>query len=191
SGNVEALSLPQESDSTYNKFATLESSFLTAWFKGNMLERMKAWPSTTSVITPLYLAKRSQLYLPQFKWYTDMRPTSPEDVFVIPESMVALMAEPVETKKRNLREMLSSTRRPAVTENSGEATETPIEETAVINDTNNLKDINDSNDFKDFKDIKDIKDIKDSKDLKDLKDFNDTKDSKDLKVTKDDTKEKK
>lgn len=107
SGNVQAISLPQEADSTYNKYASLETSFLTAWFNGNQLERMKAWPSSTSVITPLYLAKRSELYLPQFKWYTDMRPLSPEDVFVIPQAMIDLMTEPVESTKRSLKQMLS------------------------------------------------------------------------------------
>lgn len=170
SGNVEALSLPQEADSTYNKFATLESSFLTAWFKGNMLERMKAWPSTTSVITPLYLAKRSQLYLSQFKWYTDMRPTSPEDVFDIPEAMIALMAEPVESKKRNLREMLSTTKRPAAVEApTGETEEMAASENTVVNDSK--EDVNDINDIKDVKDLKDVKDVKDVKE-EGSKDFN-------------------
>ncbi|MDE6643665.1 MAG: hypothetical protein K2K27_06160 [Muribaculaceae bacterium] len=165
SGNVEALSLPQEADSTYNKFATLESSFLTAWFKGNMLERMKAWPATTSVITPLYLAKRSQLYLPQFKWYTDMRPTSPEDVFNIPESMVALMAEPVESKKRNLHEMLSTSRREAAAQAQAPqpSNEAPI-------DAPNEAPVEDVKDLKDSKALKDLNE-KPQEDPKDLKDF--------------------
>ncbi len=95
SGNVEAVSFPEEADSTYNKFATLESSFLSALFKGRALERMKTWPESSSVITPLYLAKRADLYLKQFNWYPTLRPTSPEDVFVITEEFINLMKEPV------------------------------------------------------------------------------------------------
>lgn len=94
SGNVEAISLPMENDSTYNKMATLETSFMIANFAGNALERIKTWPETTSTIVPLYLAKRAQLYLPQFKWYAPLRPTSPEDVFIISEEFIELMKEP-------------------------------------------------------------------------------------------------
>ncbi|MDE6266986.1 MAG: hypothetical protein K2M07_06540 [Muribaculaceae bacterium] len=94
SGNVEAISLPMENDSTYNKMATLETSFMVAHFAGNALERIKTWPETTSTIVPLYLAKRAQLYLPQFKWYAPLRPTGPEDVFIISEEFLELMKEP-------------------------------------------------------------------------------------------------
>lgn len=100
SGNVEAISLPQESDSTYNKSATLESSFLTAWFHGQTLEKMKTWPESKSVITPLYLSKRSDLYLKQFKWYPELRPTSPEDVFVISQKMIDFINEPETVSRR-------------------------------------------------------------------------------------------
>ena len=93
-GNVQAISLPMENDSTYNKMATLETSFLVANFNGNALERMKTWSESTSSIVPLYLAKRSQLYLPQFKWYEPLRPLSPLDVFVISQEFIDLMNEP-------------------------------------------------------------------------------------------------
>lgn len=94
SGNVEAISLPQENDSTYNKMATLETSFMIANFKGNAMERVKTWPESTSSIVPLYLAKRAQLYLKQFRWYEDLRPLSPADVFIISEKFIELMNEP-------------------------------------------------------------------------------------------------
>ena len=44
SGNVQAIMLPQENDSTYNKIANIESSFLAADFKKQTIERMKMWP---------------------------------------------------------------------------------------------------------------------------------------------------
>ena len=70
---------------------SVESSFLTATFKDNNVQRMKMWPETKGVATPLYLAKRSMLLLPKFQWFGPLRPTSPEDVFVIPKEMEELM----------------------------------------------------------------------------------------------------
>lgn len=92
-GNVEAIMLPMENDSTFNKIVNVESSFMTAWFEGNNILKAKMWPETSGTVTPLYLAKKSLFYLPKFKWYTDMRPVSPEDVMHVPESMEQLMAD--------------------------------------------------------------------------------------------------
>ena len=66
SGNVQAIMLPQENDSTYNKIANLESSYMAADFLNQELRRMKLWPETSGTMTPLYLAKKQLYYLPQF-----------------------------------------------------------------------------------------------------------------------------
>ncbi len=94
SGNVQAIFLPQENDSTYNKIVNVESSFLAADFVDRKIDRMKLWPETSGTTTPLYLAKRSLYYLPQFKWYETLRPKDPMDVFNYPEGMAELMATP-------------------------------------------------------------------------------------------------
>lgn len=80
-GSVQAIMFPEENDSTYNKMASVESSFLQAFFQGRELERAKLWDQTSGVVTPLYLTKRSQLYLPKFKWLEALRPKDPEDIF--------------------------------------------------------------------------------------------------------------
>lgn len=80
-GSVQAIMLPQESDSTYNKIANIESSFLSALFKERELERAKLWDETSGTVTPLYLAKRSLLRLPKFKWLEAIRPTGPDDIW--------------------------------------------------------------------------------------------------------------
>lgn len=69
SGNVVAVFLPMENDSTYNKIFNIESSFLSADFKKREIQRMKFWPQNNTIGTPLFLAKKSQFYLPMFKWY--------------------------------------------------------------------------------------------------------------------------
>lgn len=94
SGNVQAIFLPQESDSTYNKIFNVESSFLSADFNKRQLEKMKLWPQTNGTGTPLYLAKKSLYYLPRFKWYGHLRPSSPDDVFNYPEGMDELFVSP-------------------------------------------------------------------------------------------------
>lgn len=94
SGNVQAIMLPQENDSTYNKIANLESSYMAADFLNQALQRMKLWPETSGTMTPLYLAKKQLYYLPQFRWFEPLRPRKPEDVFVIPQEMRDLFAEP-------------------------------------------------------------------------------------------------
>ena len=68
SGNVQIITLPQESDSTYNKIANVESSFLSADIENNKIVFSKIWPEVTAKMTPLYLAKKSIFYLPKFKW---------------------------------------------------------------------------------------------------------------------------
>lgn len=98
-GNVMLDVFPMESDSSYNKFAYVESSYMDAYFKDNNIESIHFWPETNSRFTPLYLAKRGSYFLPKFQWYEDIRPISPEDVFVIPQEMIDLIskAEPVIT----------------------------------------------------------------------------------------------
>lgn len=94
SGNVQAIMLPQENDSTYNKIANLESSYMAADFLNQELRRMKLWPETSGTMTPLYLAKRQLYYLPQFRWFEPLRPRKPEDVFIIQKEMRDLFQEP-------------------------------------------------------------------------------------------------
>ena len=104
SGNVQAIMLPQENDSTYNKIANIESSELAADFRNQTIERMKMWPETSGTMTPLYLAKKSIFYLPQFRWFEPLRPVSPEDVFNVTREMLDLMEEPpFGTMRRNTR----------------------------------------------------------------------------------------
>lgn len=94
SGNVQAIMLPQENDSTYNKIANVESSFMAADFNGRKIERMKMWPETSGTMTPLYLAKKKIFYLQQFRWFAPLRPTEPYDVFNVSKEMLDLMQEP-------------------------------------------------------------------------------------------------
>lgn len=101
-GNVMLIMFPMENDSTYNKFAYVESSVMDAWFLNNDIERILFTPATTAKVTPLYLAKRGSYFLPKFAWYEKIRPKSAADVFVIPQEMIDLFnsAPPATITKR-------------------------------------------------------------------------------------------
>lgn len=79
-GNVMTIMFPMENDSTYNKYANTESSFLDARFKEGQVDSVRMWPETTGRVTPLYLAKKGSYFLPRFKWMEKLRPLSPESV---------------------------------------------------------------------------------------------------------------
>ncbi len=74
SGNVEIIFLPQESDSTYNRMVSAESSYLTLEMKDNKIDRLKMWPEVNGKVTPLFMVKKSQQYLRQFRWWGSLRP---------------------------------------------------------------------------------------------------------------------
>lgn len=91
SGNVQAVMFPMENDSTYNKVANAESSYMSADFEHQQLQKLKMWPETNGTFTPLYLAKKSLFYLNRFRWYESLRPTGPDDVFNVTQEMIDLL----------------------------------------------------------------------------------------------------
>lgn len=97
SGNVEIVYLPMENDSTYNKIFNIETSFLSVDFEKRQPLRTKLWPANTTKGTPLFLAKKSIFYLSGFRWYENLRPQYPLDVFNIPPGMEELLNSEEET----------------------------------------------------------------------------------------------
>lgn len=92
-GNVEMILYPEEADSTFNKMVNAESAFLTATFRGRTTDYIRMWPETNGKVTPLFLVRRSMLYLPRFRLFEGIRPVSPSDVMTVPSAMDALMEE--------------------------------------------------------------------------------------------------
>lgn len=99
-GTVQGIMLPMENDSTYNKVANVESSFLTALFGEHELERAHMWDQTSGTVTPLYLAKRSLFRLPKFAWYEPLRPMSPESIFIYPPEWEQLLQNEQQIPRR-------------------------------------------------------------------------------------------
>ncbi len=91
-GNVQVIMFPQEKDSTYNKMVNAESSYLRLNLKAKQeVDRITMWPEVSGKVTPLYLARKADLYLPQFKWYDLLRPKSPDDIYDVSEELKQLM----------------------------------------------------------------------------------------------------
>jgi len=85
-GNVQVIMFPEEKDSTYNKMVNAESSYLRLNLKAKQeVDRIAMWPEVSGKVTPLFLAKRADLYLPQFKWYDELRPKTPDDIYDLTE----------------------------------------------------------------------------------------------------------
>ena len=100
-GNVLVIMYPMESDSTYNKLVSAESSYLRVLLKEKQeVDKITMWPEVTGKVIPLYLAKRSQLYLPQFNWYDTYRPKDPDDIYDVDGATRQLMSSPVDNPRR-------------------------------------------------------------------------------------------
>lgn len=73
-GNVVAILLPQENDSSYNKLVNAESSYLTLEMEGKKMNHLKMWPEVSGSVTPLFEVKKSQQFIDGFKWLESLRP---------------------------------------------------------------------------------------------------------------------
>lgn len=93
SGSVEGILYPEENDSTVNKLVNFQTANLEGFLEKQVMKRTRMWPETSGNVIPLYLSRRSDLFLPRFVWYTDMRPLWPEDVLVVPPAMEELMSD--------------------------------------------------------------------------------------------------
>jgi len=91
-GNVQVIMFPQEKDSTYNKMVHAESSYMRLNLKPKQeVDRIIMWPEVSGKVIPLFLAKKSDMYLPQFQWYDALRPKSPEDIYDVNDELKQLM----------------------------------------------------------------------------------------------------
>ena len=90
-GNVQVIMFPQEDDSTYNKIVNAESSYLRLNLKAKQeVDRIAMWPEVSGRVTPLFLAKKTDLYLPQFQWYDALRPKTPDDIYDVSDELKQL-----------------------------------------------------------------------------------------------------
>ena len=91
-GNVQVIMFPQEKDSTYNKMVNAESSYMRLNLKPKQeVDRITMWPEVSGKVTPLFLAKKADMYLPQFQWYDALRPKTPDDIYDVSDELMQVM----------------------------------------------------------------------------------------------------
>lgn len=74
-GNVIAIMLPQEKDSSYNKLVHSEASYLTLDMdSAQQVKHLKMWPDVTGFVAPLFEVKKSQQFIEGFRWFENLRP---------------------------------------------------------------------------------------------------------------------
>lgn len=73
-GNVIAILLPQEKDSSYNKLVHAESSYLTLDMDGKEMKHLIMWPEVSGTVSPLFEVKKSEQYIEGFRWLEALRP---------------------------------------------------------------------------------------------------------------------
>lgn len=84
-GNAETVYLPLEKDGSVMGLNRLEGGSLTMYRKDGALEKLVVWPKPKGAFYPLAKLPPEKRYLDQFKWYEDIRPTDPGDVFRVAE----------------------------------------------------------------------------------------------------------
>ena len=73
-GSVQTIFLPQDNDSTYSRLVNANGGHLTMDVADRKLEHLKLWPDVDGSVTPLFMVKNNQKYLPGFEWLDAIRP---------------------------------------------------------------------------------------------------------------------
>ena len=83
SGNVRTIFYPQEEDSTFTGLNNAVSGFLSMTInrETGKMDKLTMWPEVEGTLTPIPMIKPKDLHLPDFKWFQDIRPKNPEDIF--------------------------------------------------------------------------------------------------------------
>ena len=99
SGNVESIFYPNDQGDLIG-LNTIKSSYMTVYFKDGKLERFNVYPSPTAIMYPMSQIKENMLYLTNYTWQIDVRPTSKEDIFRHP---TRLTQADVDAQKQELK----------------------------------------------------------------------------------------
>lgn len=83
-GNAETIYYPvDDKDSTIVGLNKTQSSFVVMYLKDKKIQRVVLTTASTGIMYPLTQVSGSELYLKNFFWLEDQRPTSPKDLFMI------------------------------------------------------------------------------------------------------------
>lgn len=82
-GNAETVYLPLDEDNQVTGLNRLEGSSLDLYRANEKVQKIIVWPKPQGKFYPLTMLDSNARYLPNFGWYQEARPTSPEDIYRI------------------------------------------------------------------------------------------------------------
>ena len=80
-GNAETVYLPRDKDDEIMGLNRLEGSSLDLYRHDEKVKKVVIWPEPKGKFYPLNLLDPEARFLQNFAWYSEARPTSPEDIF--------------------------------------------------------------------------------------------------------------
>lgn len=80
-GNVQVVFFPLDADSVMIGMNTTEGPSLTAYFKDRTVDKLVVYGQSNGIMYPMDQINESKMYLPDFNWFSWIRPRGPEDVF--------------------------------------------------------------------------------------------------------------
>ncbi len=86
SGNVESIFYPNDQGELIG-LNTIKSSYMIVYFQNGKLERFNVYPSPSAVMYPMSHITENMLYLTNYTWQIDTRPTSKDDIFRKPKRL--------------------------------------------------------------------------------------------------------
>ncbi len=99
-GNAQSIFFPTD-ESKIIGLNSIESSYMTIYFKDGKLDRMKVFPSPTAIMYPMKEVTETMLHLPNFTWQEEARPRKPEDIFLRPKRITQ---KEIEEKRQAIKE---------------------------------------------------------------------------------------
>lgn len=105
-GNAETVYLPRDSKQLITGLNRLEGSSLDLYRHDEKIKKIVVWPEPKGKYYPLGLLDPTARYLDNFVWYSDARPTTPEDIFRPYQTKA--MQERAELREKNRKQVLQA-----------------------------------------------------------------------------------
>ena len=100
SGNVESIFYPTDQDQIIG-LNSIKSTYMTINFNQGKLDRFIVYPSPTATMHPISQITPNMLYLPNYTWQNNIRPTSKNDIFRHPQR---LTQEQINTQRQEIKQ---------------------------------------------------------------------------------------
>ena len=100
SGNVESIFYPTDQDQIIG-LNSIKSTYMTIHFNQGKLDRFIVYPSPTATMHPISQITPNMLYLPNYTWQNNIRPTSKNDIFRHPQR---LTQEQINTQRQEIKQ---------------------------------------------------------------------------------------